>query len=218
MSKKILLVCGLLIGALIMWFGIGWYIKDVISSTKLEGFKGDLVKVAWSPDGKILATAAKTDGSIRLWSPDGKLIDTISEPNWYIVYDFAWSPNSQLIAAATDNKALSIINLVNKTKMNLSGHTDLIKSVSWSPNGEILASGGSYNDKTIRLWSQNGDPIAILNGHIDGIPGLAWSPDGKILASGSSNIRDGTVKLWTGTGELITTLNVDQSNDAGSLS
>ncbi len=209
MNKKILLAFGLLIGGLIMWFGIGWYITDVISSVKLEGFKGERIKVGWSPDGKTLATTSTADSSIRLWSPNGKLIDTLTDPDWYGIYDFAWSPDSQLIAFAPAIKDVIIINVQNKTKIKLIGQSD-VGSLAWSPDGKILASGSKYKDITIKLWTSNGQLLSTLVEHSDGVTGLAWSPDGRRLASSSYNYR---VSLWTLEGQLTTTFRLNLTND-----
>ncbi|MDE2741759.1 MAG: hypothetical protein OXI58_09240 [Gemmatimonadota bacterium] len=86
----------------------------------------------------------------------------------------------------------------------LYGHTALVLSVAFAPNGEILAS-GSY-DATIRLWdAHTGELKNTLEGHNTwAILSVAFSPDGGILASGS---YDATIRLWDAhTGELENTL------------
>jgi WD40 repeat protein/tRNA A-37 threonylcarbamoyl transferase component Bud32 len=72
------------------------------------------------------------------------------------------------------------------------GHTNGVYSVSFSPDGQTLAS-GSY-DKTIRLWQVNdGALLRIIKGHTDGVYSVSFSPDGQTLASGSF---DKTIRLW----------------------
>ena len=88
-------------------------------------------------------------------------------------------------------------------KTTLEGHTDLVWSVAFSPNGQTLASGSQ--DRTIRLWNpNNGNLKRTLTGHRDAVNSVAFSPDGRTLASGS---WDGTIRLWNpNNGNLKSTL------------
>jgi len=85
----------------------------------------------------------------------------------------------------------------------LSGHTDDVYSVAFSPDAEVLASGS--RDNTIKLWRvPNGSLIRTLTGHTDWVYSVAFSPGGQMLGSGS---RDDTIKLWrVSDGSLIRTL------------
>ncbi|MFM7450529.1 MAG: AAA-like domain-containing protein, partial [Leptolyngbyaceae cyanobacterium] len=64
-------------------------------------------------------------------------------------------------------------------------------SVSWSSDGQTLASGGS--DGSVKLWKRDGTPITTLAAQQGSVLSVSWSSDGQTLATGGD---DGSVKLW----------------------
>lgn len=72
-----------------------------------------------------------------------------------------------------------------------SGSSDSVSSVSFSPDGLLIAS-GSY-DRKVKLWSRSGTLLKTLTGHKDSVMSVSFSPDGKVLASAG---RDNRVILW----------------------
>jgi hypothetical protein len=88
----------------------------------------------------------------------------------------------------------------------LKGHTAEVWSVSFSPDGRLLASGSA--DGTIKLWRvSDGSLVRTLTGHAREVDSVSFSPDGRLLASGSG---DNTIKLWrVSDGVLVRTLHPD---------
>lgn len=87
--------------------------------------------------------------------------------------------------------------------MVLSGHSDGLTGVVYSPDGKRIAA-ASW-DKTVKVWdASSGKELLTLSGHTDKIWGVVYSPDGKRLATSSD---DQTVKVWdASTGKELMTL------------
>ena len=103
--------------------------------------------------------------------------------------------DASLVASAGENNTIKLWNLRNNTARTLSGHTGIVNSVAFSPNGELLAS--VSDDETLKLWDvRSRQNIATLKDIADGfrwqIKSVAFSPDGQFLAT----VGGKHVKLW----------------------
>ncbi|WP_326826011.1 protein kinase domain-containing protein [Streptosporangium sp. NBC_01756] len=168
----------------------------------LTGHNDGVCSVAFSPDGKILATGSYDD-TVRLWEvATGTSIGRPLTGHNDGVCSVAFSPDGRTLATGSGDDTMRLWDVGTRTPIGrpLTGHNDDVWSVAFSPNGKILASGSSSlatgsGDDTVRLWDVGTrTPIGRpLTGHNGSVSSVAFSPDGKFLATGS---YDDTVRLW----------------------
>jgi WD40 repeat protein len=168
----------------------------------LRGHESDPVILAFSADGKWLASGAQ-DFDVRLWdmeAEDPAEGVTVLRGHGFSVVDVAFSPDGRWLATAgsTDNTArLWDLSTVDGEPMSivLRGHSRSVDLVAFSPDSTRLAT--ASDDTTVRLWDITAaepevSPV-VLSGFDAGVTSLTFTPDGKWLAAGSA---DNTVRLW----------------------
>ena len=152
-----------------------------------------VLAVAYSPDGKTLASSGSSDGTIQLWHVDsGDLVQTL-KGHTEAVTALTFAPDSKTLVSGSNDDTLRVWESPTGTlRRVLAGHGHDVKAVVFSRDGNRLASGSK--DTSVRLWdAKTGRFLPTLRGHYWGVEAVAFARDGKTVASGDGT---GRILLW----------------------
>ncbi|MEM1241600.1 MAG: hypothetical protein AAGI45_17320 [Cyanobacteria bacterium P01_H01_bin.26] len=166
---------------------------------------GPVNSLSFSPDGKLLASASD-DGKVILWDlKTYERVEDIQIEHTDRVRAVSFNPNPDtqkvLVTAGWDNKVKlwdydgNLLNTFRDENLssdeNAVSHADKVSTVSFSPDGQFIASGGL--DNKIKLWDSDGNLVQTLEDHTDRITSLAFNPSSQVLISASG---DNTLRFW----------------------
>src|SRR6266566_131167 len=177
------------------------------SITAYHGHTSTVFAVAWSPDGRRIATGGN-DSTVQVWDARTGHLSVAYSGHTGTVYAVAWSPDGKRIASGSDDNTVQVWEATSgHLLLTYTGHTAGVRALAWSPDGTRIVSGG--NDNTIQVWNAtSGKRLLTYTGHLGSIWAVAWSPDGRSIVSATGNISDErrmeTVQVWNAmTGHLI---------------
>lgn len=166
--------------------------------TTLTDHRGAVDAVAWSPNSKWLASSSGTENVILWEAEDWRILATFPVS----AFSVAWSPESNRLLCGGMTTGIWSIE-TGQQEIELLGHMMAVTSVSWSPDGQRVATGAG--DGTVKIWdAERGETLHTLSGSVLEVWSVDWAPDSRLLASGD---RERSVRIWDAeTGEGLQTL------------
>jgi WD40 repeat protein len=168
-------------------FGAGCYLAPVFAGGRLLGgqdLNGDDI--------------AEFDGTVTVWKRTGKTFEILHKlPIQDRAYGLAFDPDNRLIATASGDMMARVWQIhTGKQALALRNHTNWVWSVTFSRDGNFVATTGSH-DHTTRVWeAKTGREVSVLRGHPDFVESAVFSPDGKLVLQTRTLNAKGSLVLW----------------------
>ncbi|MDX1932666.1 MAG: caspase family protein, partial [Capsulimonadales bacterium] len=190
--------------------------NDPRAGALLHGHERFVLAVAFSPDGKTIASAGR-DRAIRLWNrTTGAPISVLGGAQQILAVAAQPGPDGKYLASGGADGLVRIWDRrTGERKLVLTGHTGSVTSVAYTPDGKLLASGG--RDRTIRLWdAETGQAVRTVTAATGVVHALAFLPEGKGLIAGCAGKDGGNgtiLRIATETGQVVKTF--EETNTVG---
>jgi WD40 repeat protein len=158
---------------------------------RLQGHEEPVLALAFSPEGKWLATAGG-DHRLRLWDLETLQAEVVLPHHTDAVHAVAWSPDGTRLASGGSDQTVRIFDTKTwKILATLEGHSAPVLAVALLADGRAVSAG---EDAIVRVWDVAGKKqIAALEGHSGSVRAIAIAPGGATIATAGD---DKSVKLW----------------------
>src|SRR5262245_10899746 len=171
---------------------------------QVQGPASDVVGMTFSPDGKLLAGASRSE--VKVWDAETGQ-ERLTLPN--ALGCVAFGPDGKELAAGARDNTVRVWDLTGRELRSLRGHTTAVASVAYGPDGKTLT--GVSTDGTVKVWDAAGQEGLSWKSGQEGKWRKAISPDGRyVLAGVERSVRVWEFTLWdTSSGQATQTFQAE---------
>ena len=168
---------------------------EVNTGNHIATLRGGGPAVAFSPDGKLIASEYGGIEAIGVWEVQTGELHHVFGRHYSPLTCMAFSPNGKTLATANRDSEIVLWDIYTaQRRLNLTTHhTEGVYSIAFSPDGKTLVS--SSSDQTLQLWDPYTGEHKVALQYPDSITSVAFSPDGRTLAVGWGEWSNNRIQL-----------------------